>query len=72
MIKELQNQSVEGLITLFTLDATRLGGGVYRFHGHNESVIGFLGEDYAPIAIKADGLEVRGDGRASAPTLTLR
>lgn len=71
MINDVQNQSIDGLITLFTLDASRLGGKVYRFHGHNEGVIGFLGESYAPIAIKADGLEVRGDGKASTPTLTL-
>lgn len=68
---DVQKLSVDSLITLFELDATRLGGERYRFHGHNDGVIRFLGQEYHPIAIKADGLEVRGDGRASAPTLTL-
>ncbi|WII94425.1 phage minor tail protein L [Moraxella haemolytica] len=32
---DFQKLSVDGLITLFELDASRLGAGTLRFHGHN-------------------------------------
>ena len=70
-IQKIEQPIVQGLITLYELDARKLGGEVYRFHGHNDGVITWQGQNFAPIAIKADGLEVRSDGRASAPTLTI-
>lgn len=73
--QDIQQSSVQGLITLYELDARHLGADVYRFHGHNHSdndgVITWQGKDFHPIAISAEGLEARGDGRASVPTLTL-
>ena len=68
---KIQKDSVQGFITLYELDARKLGGDIYRFHGHNDGVITWQGQDFTPIAIQADGLEVRSDGKASAPTLTI-
>lgn len=86
---DFQKLSVAGIVTLYQLDATRLGGGVFYWHGH----IGFddwqvidgstepqanyhrdiiwQGQVYSPIAIQSDGLELRGDGKASTPNLAL-
>lgn len=67
---DIQQSTVQGLITLYELDLTPLGGQVYRFHGH-DGVITWQGNTYTPIAIKADGLEMRGDGKASTPKLSV-
>ena len=93
---DLQKLSVTGIVTLYELDATSLGAGIYRWHGHvgredwlriydkvggkytvdetqmevRNDII-WQGETYSPVSIQSDGLEVRGDGRASTPTLTL-
>ena len=86
---DFQKLSVAGIVTLYQLDATRLGGGVFYWHGH----IGFddwqvidgstepqanyhrdiiwQGQVYSPVAIKSDGLELRGDGKASMPNLAI-
>ncbi|MDO4896315.1 MAG: phage minor tail protein L [Moraxella sp.] len=68
---QIQKDTVQGFITLYELDARKLGGEIYRFHGHNDGVITWQGQQFHPIAIKADGLEMRSDGKASAPTLTI-
>lgn len=101
---DLQKLSVTGLVTLYELDATNLGAGIFRWHGHmshedwqhiyrytdksrytdmtrhNDPVgqedivrrdIIWSGQEYTPVAIQTDGLEVRGDGRPSMPTLVI-
>lgn len=72
---DFQKPTVGGLITLFELDASKLGAGILRFHGHNhehsDGVITFRGKAYNPQALSVTGLEMRSDGRASTPTLTL-
>lgn len=68
---DIKQPTVAGYITLYELDARRLGADIYRFHGHNDGVIRWQGQDFNPIAIKADGLEMRSDGKASTPKLTL-
>lgn len=72
---DFQKLSVNGLITLFELDATNLGAGILRFHGHNhdknDGNIIFRGQVFAPQALTVTGLEMRSDGKASTPTLTL-
>lgn len=68
---DIQKSSVQGFITLYELDARKHGGNVYRFHGHNDGVITWQGKRFTPIAITSDGLEVRGDGRASTPNLVI-
>lgn len=68
---QIQKDSVQGFITLYELDARKLGGEIYRFHGHNDGVITWQGKQFTPISITADGLEMRSDGKASTPTLTI-
>lgn len=105
---DFQKLSVAGIVTLYELDATRLGAGIMRWHGHitwedwaqifnyagdemliDESQLAghdydisdrnkqikrdiiWQGQIYSPIAIKSDGLELRGDGKASTPTLAM-
>lgn len=105
---DFQKLSVAGIVTLYQLDATRLGGGVFYWHGHvtwedwakifdyagdsslidNNQLAGhdydisttdkevkrdiiWQGQVYSPIAIKSDGLELRGDGKASMPSLAI-
>lgn len=101
---DFQKLSVAGIVTLYQLDATRLGGGVFYWHGHlsyedwayiyefankaqfaskakrvapqgTENIIVrdiiWQGQVYSPIAIQSDGLELRGDGKASMPNLAI-
>lgn len=101
---DFQKLSVAGLVTLYELDATKLGAGIMRWHGHvsfedwqhlfkfaskNEFTdssyrvtntgaediirrdIIWQGNIYNPMPIQSDGLEMRGDGRASTPSLAL-
>mgnify|MGYP002714399994 CR=1 FL=1 len=101
---DFQKLSVAGIVTLYQLDATRLGGGVFYWHGHlsyedwayiyefankaqfsnkskriapqgTENIIVrdiiWQGQAYSPVAIKSDGLELRGDGKASMPNLAI-
>ena len=101
---DLQKLSVTGLVTLYELDATKLGAGIMRWHGHvsyedwryiyeytdqtqftsleRKTTAGFQedfvrqdiiwqGQAYSPIPIQSDGLEMRGDGKASTPSLAL-
>lgn len=105
---DFQKLSVAGIVTLYQLDATRLGGGVFYWHGHvmwedwarildyagdsslidNNQLAGhdydisttdkeikrdiiWQGQAYSPVAIKSDGLELRGDGKASMPSLAI-
>ena len=111
---DLQKLSVTGLVTLYELDATNLGAGIFRWHGHisreewhkimewagnthdfagdddrwagaifdddadpdaRESTVFkdiiWAGQTYTPMPIKSDGLEMRGDGKASTPSLAL-
>lgn len=107
---DYQKLEVQGLVTLYELDATKLGAGILRWHGHigwedwlkiyqyagdptkfvgdptkyvgkafevdetekaiyNDII--WQGKTFKPITIKHDGLEMRGDGRASTPTLAV-
>ena len=68
---DFQKLGVTGLITLYQLDASNVGAGVFYFHGHNDGDIIWQGKTYHAVAITADGLEMRGDGKASTPTLNL-
>lgn len=101
---DFQKLSVAGLVTLYELDASKLGLGVLRWHGHMsyedwEYIYEFAnraqfanklkrvaatgaddivvrdiiwnGNEYKPVAIQSDGLEIRGDGKASTPSLVI-
>ena len=101
---DFQKLSVTGLVTLYELDATNLGAGIMRWHGHmsyedwkylfkfankseftnsayritstgTEDIVRrdiiWQGQTYSSIPIQTDGLEMRGDGKASTPSLSL-
>lgn len=105
---DFQKLYVDGLITLFELDASDLGAGILRFHGHisfedwekiyssigSDGLMGadtgsigkvfdvgdekqwqrniiFDGQTFEPMALQVSGLEMRSDGKASAPTLSM-
>ena len=107
---DFQKLSVSGIVTLYQIDATKLGAGILYLHGHSnyedwlkiyssigesteligdsEDLIGldynksdtekelvrniiFNGVTYEPVSIDSEGLEQRGDGKASSPTLSL-
>ena len=105
---DYQKLYIDGLITLFELDASALGAGVLRFHGHisyedwekiyssigSDGLMGadtgsigkvfdvgdekqwqrniiFDGQTFEPMALQVSGLEMRSDGKASAPTLSM-
>lgn len=105
---DFQKLYVDGLITLFELDARTLGAGILRFHGHisyedweriytsigSTELIGadtgsigkvfdsgdekvwqrniiWQGDAFEPMALEVSGLEMRSDGKASAPTLSM-
>ncbi len=105
---DFQKLYVDGLITLYELDAGALGAGILRFHGHisyedweriyssigSDGLIGadagsigkvfeigsqkewqrniiWQGETFEPMALEVSGLEMRSDGKASAPTLSM-
>ena len=67
---DIQKLEPGNQIRLFELDATRLGGNLWRFHGHaQEADIIWQGQLYSPIQITAKGFDLRGDGRPASPTL---
>jgi len=105
---DFQKLYVDGLITLFELDARALGAGILRFHGHisyedweriysligSDELLGdesqligevfeqgeskvwyrniiWQGETFEPMALEVSGLEMRSDGKASAPTFSM-
>lgn len=105
---DFQKLYVDGLIHLYELDASGLGAGILRFHGHisfqdwekiyssigssgligadsgsigkvfdagdqkvwNRNII-WQGQVFEPMALEVSGLEMRSDGKASAPTLSM-
>lgn len=105
---DLQKLIVEGMITLYELDATKFGAGIFRWHGHAtyedwkaieawagstdtwagstevragsevlkdqyqvHSDIIWQGQAYSAVPIQTTGLDMRGDGKASTPTLSI-
>ncbi len=104
---DFQKLYVDGLIHLYELDASGLGAGILRFHGHisfqdwekiysSIGSSGLIGADsgsigkvlmlaiksmepqyylartsFEPMALEVSGLEMRSDGKASAPTLSM-
>ena len=105
---DYQKLYVDGLIQLYELDASHLGAGILRFHGHisfqdwekiyssigSDALIGadvgsigkvfdvgsdkvwnrnivWQGQTFEPMALEVSGLEMRSDGKASAPTFSM-
>lgn len=69
---DFQKLCVDGLITLYELNAEKLGAGILRFHSHMQSGnIIFRGKTFEPMSMQVSGLEMRTDGKASAPNMTM-
>lgn len=105
---DYQKLYVDGLIQLYELDASHLGAGILRFHGHishedwkritatadgiwtaDDIKIGikpwetsntektwyrniiWQGQTFEPMVLEVSGLEMRSDGKASAPTFAM-
>lgn len=58
------------IITLYILDASDLGAGVYYFHSYDSGSIFFQGIEYTPWPLEAKGFEMNA-GRLPTPTLRL-
>lgn len=68
---DIQTLEPGELVILFEVDATNIGGELYRFHQYGVGDITFQGKEYSPWPIKAEGFDMTGDGKQSRPTLTL-
>ena len=61
-IKENVQQLEPGAqLTFWILDATGIGGGAVRFHGHNDDVLTWQGQEYAPFPISGEGFSRTSD-----------
>lgn len=61
-----------GRVTLYELDATAIGGELYRFHGYAQSgPIWWKGAEYSPWPITAEGFEMDGTGGSPVPRLSV-
>ena len=73
-VKEhIQEASTDALLDLFDVDATGLGGNVYRFATAtlDGNPVTWRGEDYPVVPIQATGFEMNGTGKAARPTLAV-
>ena len=71
--QEAQGFSPSAMVELYTLDATSLGGSLYRFcpsSNGNANVI-FGGNTYTAIAFESDGWEWNGKGQFPTPTIKI-
>lgn len=66
-----QAAAPEPYVVLFDLDATVLGGSVYRFSQSSREAapIRFGGHDYVPVDVEVEGFEWAGRGPLPSPTL---
>lgn len=70
--EEIQRLEVGEIVELYEVDATALGGEIYRFHGYGtEGVITWQGLEYSPWPIKASGFAMTGQGRMPTPKLSM-
>lgn len=67
----VQQASLDDVVTLFTLDATPLGGEIYRFtsSAFETTAVMWDGELYTPIPVEASGFEWNGQGALPQPTI---
>ncbi len=74
LISQSQQLSIDGgLVELYVLDCTNIGGTVYRFTPYAAAQAGapiyWQGQAYYTLPIQASGFEVKGDGSQSKPQL---
>jgi len=65
--------TTEGLITLWQLDTTTLGGPVFHFTSAEDfdHVITWGGQEYSPLPMEASGFELQTRGAFPTPTVTI-
>jgi len=70
---EQQSLTPSGIVSLFTLDATSLGGPVMNFvqATKHKSLVKFGGVEYQPIDVEFSGLETSGQGALPTPTIRM-
>lgn len=72
ILADVQKLEPGGLVRLYVLDATAIGGDVLRFHGYQQTgPIIWRGDEYRPWAIEATGLESTAESQQPRPTLTV-
>lgn len=72
IITDIQTLEPGGYVQLYELDASELGGELYRFHSYpQESPIWWQGNEYSPWPIKAEGFQATGDGQQPRPRLSV-
>jgi lambda family phage minor tail protein L len=70
ILADIQKLEPGGLVKLFELDATEIGGDLLRFHGYQkQGPIWWQGNEYAPWAINAEDFEITSDGQQPTPSL---
>lgn len=72
--KDIQTLNVgSGLVELYSLDLTSLGGSVHYFTPGtlNESQVTFNSIEYTPLPVKVEGMKWEGDGKMPRPTVTV-
>lgn len=71
---EIQKLSPSSIIEMFELDATLIGGSIYRFHAGKNGLIADLvwnGQTYNAFPIEASGFEWSGKGQLPRPRITV-
>ena len=71
--EHVQGFSLGELIELFVLDATPIGGSIYRFtnSANASTAIVFDGNTYTPLDFEADGFEWNGQGSLPTPKIRI-
>lgn len=69
---EIQSLAPSAIVTLYEIDATNVGGTVYRFHDGKNGLIAdvtWQGLTYTAFPIEASGFEWNGKGQLPRPTV---
>ena len=71
---EIQKLSPSSIIEMYEIDATNIGGDVYRFHSGTNGLISdvvWAGNTYSAFPITVTGFEWNGKGQLPRPTVTV-
>lgn len=72
---DIQSLSTDALVELFVVDATPLGGTLYRFHAGTNQLNGSVvwqGETYPAMPIEVEGFEYTGQGKLPRPIMKVQ
>ncbi len=70
--EEVQRLEQDAIVTFCVIDATSIGGGIFRFTHPRNGTITFGGHSYIPIDFETEGFEVRAEGEPSTPKITVQ